>query len=369
MSVDLIVTNVQTSDNAKVAETYLQNIMPGARVLHLIGGGEELQWLLYSAATSGQFIIQIPFDQYKQFSPEPFISAMQSFQARFQPSDEPDACGRVRVPTTTFPMWFSVHNRHRYVRVMTNNFKPLPKIALLVPMTLRGISNGSLPILSHLRVALSKTFAHCLMIRGLYLGIDEDEHISTNILAQITRGFSSQQLGLRHERTVKFPSEWRRDQTMARMYNELFRYSMMDGYDFAIQLQDDARPETSAWDKIIGSYVCANPLAIGAYSLQDRYAPDRFTNILVSRTHFDIFGYLFNPQCLDTSTWIKNVLGVYARIVSRTKVSNTIRTRRCMNGTARIYRNYGLSNAAMEQNDREHFERVRNTVGLLFSTQ
>jgi hypothetical protein len=383
ITVDFIVTDVTTTGNSTEAKRYLTNIMPSqprinGTVLHLVCVKDDsrvtqLQWLLYNAA-SGPFVVEVPFGGMKNFLPSSMrkiVETIDTFQAEFEPNLDTGAPGRVVIPLPAegiagvSNMWFALHNRTRHLRFIHGRFKSLPRIALLVPMSLRGIRDNTIPVLGTLAPALTKTFAHTRMTRGLYLGVDEDESIKPGVLGQITNRFS-RGLKIKHERTVKFPAEWRKDPSMARMYNELYKYAMMDGYDFAIQLQDDARPETASWDKLLGSYLCGNPLAIGAYSPKDRFNEGTLTNCMVSRTHFDIFGFMFNPKCLDTSVWTKNVLGTYAKIINRATMTNTVRNRRKANGTAHIYANHGRSDEELEQKDREHFEDVSTNVQSLF---
>ena len=370
ISLDFIITGVKSTINAIQAREYLlersldHKRIIKANVMHLIGHQEfsthvtELEWLLNNASEA-DFILELSVDDVQKVEStalHDIICIIDKFKERYEALDN---VPHIQIPMKIPPfkgLWYKTKLRRRVIRYMSNKFNGLPKVALLVPMTLKGLRNsGTIPLLCTLAPALEKTFSHCFMNRGLYLGIDEDEQIPAGIIKQIQLRFKKV-LKITHERTIKFPKKWRSETNMARMYNELFKYAIMDGYDFAVQLQDDARPETSTWDKLLGSYLCLNPSAIGAYSMKDRINTQRMNNIMVSRSHFDLFGYMFNPACMDPATWIKQVLGSYSKVVPKCKVTNTIRDRRSLNGTSHMYMNYGQTNEAVISKDREGFE-------------
>ena len=373
IDIDFVIPDTLSSGHANVGRQHILNLTAeypriACQVLHYTATAEEIEksgvssedWLIFNAA-SATYICITPIEKLKDESLTKLITIIDEFRAT-KAFPDPDGPGRVDIALPTpitgvTRLVYNVHNRHRALRNIGAAFSNLPKIALLVPMSLKGIRGPNIPIMSTLAPALQQTFAHCRMQRGLYLGIDANEKFPVGLINSISNRFN-RSIKCPHERTIEFPPSWRKDRNMARMYNELFRYAMMDGYDFAVVLQDDARPETATWDKILGSFLCGNPLAVGAYSMQDRYNTGRLNNIMISRTHFDIFGYLFNPRCTDTSLWTQKVLGTYAKVVTRTKVTNVVRNRRFSNGTDHIKSYYGKEYASVYEPDRKHFEEV-----------
>jgi len=365
---DIIVTSTRTRENARDITSMLREYTHDkARVLYYLGvdgcgGVSEHDWLLYTAATA-PFICHIDFADASSVRAATF-EKLAALIATIASSTTPSTSARERVPLPAdgipgvTALYRGVHNNERRLRHMSTYFaNGPPRVALLVPMSLRGVRNGTVPILKTLAPALASTFSHSQLRRGLYLGIDEDEHICTRTLDMISNRFN-RDMNVPHECTIRFPKAWRDEPTPAKMYNALFLRAMMDGYDFAVQLQDDARPETPMWDRLLGSFLCSNPLAFGAYSMQDRYAPTRLTNIMVSRTFFDVFGMLFNEEAPDTQQWVRDVLGSYAAVVPRASVTNTIRvTRRLANGTAHVYAHAGESNEALVAADRARMQR------------
>lgn len=353
ISVSIIVTGVGQSERGRffqalIAEHAAQ--VPALVIVDIsyyaynersLGGVSEFNWLLFDAATA-PFVCHIDASNESSIRLSTF---MQLYELLAETAVGALTVSRdtgkadVALPEGGIPaisaVYFNENPRRRLLRTMSSTFAArLPRVALLVPMTLRGIFSGKIPILQDLAPSLANTFSHCQMSRVLYLGIDEDELVPAKVIEQIAVRFT-RDLRVPLVGVVRFPPTHRAAPTMAKMYNDLFREAMMDGCDFAVQLQDDLRVETPTWDRLLGSYTCLNPRALGAYSLCDRFEPTRYNNVMVSRTHYDVFGFLFNEHVTDISRWVKGALGVHAKVVERTRCTNTIRvSRRRRQGTA-----------------------------------
>jgi len=224
-------------------------------------------------------------------------------------------------------------------------------------MSLRGLDNDVMPITSILAPSLQQTFSHCQMQRVLYLGIDEDEEIDEKKLDEIRVRFE-RRLRIDVASILRFPAHWRNfgGNGVIFMYNALYERAMMDGCDFAVSLSDDTRMETPMWDRILGSFLCLNQYVVGAYSTQDRYEPSRMSNIMVSRTHYDIFGFFCNPFSNDMTSWFLGVLAHCTKVMSKAKSTNVIReTRRQRNGT---FHPVVRCDAEIIEQDKKHFSKI-----------
>jgi hypothetical protein len=369
-TLDIIVTGTRNTVSAREARSILMEYVKrqdrlDVNVLYYAISDEdesrsnisEHDWLLYNAARAS-FICHVRYADVSQIRTAT-LTAVAAVIDNFRKTQDmtifenPLHDGRVSIYDGSSQqqilgvdtIYYNVHNKTRLLREMSDTFRGrLPRIALLVPMSLRGLKDrNNIPLLSTLFPSLQRTSNHCYMTRGLYLGVDEDEVLTTNLL-DIIRDRAQKTLKIIHESTLRFPREWRVNEVnSSRMYNALYREAMMDGYDFAVQMQDDARIETPMWDRLMGSALCLQPLVMGAYSFQDRINSKRLTNVMVSRTHFDVFGFLFNELAPDASRWCMAVLGCqYARVIERVKVTNTITTsRRQVNGTGHVYQSIG----------------------------
>lgn len=376
----IIITGVKTPARATevhaIFEAHAANF-PGfdVEVLHYCTAGidiersgmSEFEWLMYNAA-SRLYICHVDHEDISNFRKDSFTAIKEAI-TQFEGTTDlntlrKNQSGRVQVPLPPgikFPgckaLYFNVHNNTRGLRFMDAQFAMrLPRIALLIPITLKGIRDEKkIPILETFVPSLKASLSHTQIERGIYFGIDEDEVIAPKTLEILTNSVKKT-VRIKVEAILSFPVMWRKNKNMTSMYNMLYKRAMMDGYDFAVQLQDDVRLETPRWDKTIASQLCANPLAVGAYSMCDRFNPTRLNNVMVSRTHFDIFGFLFNPLAPDPDKWIKAAMGPFAKVIPAVKVTNTIRhERRNKNGTSHMYAPFGTEDLEINDADRRTF--------------
>jgi hypothetical protein len=344
-----------------------KDLFPDAKVYYFCSteaneaktGVSERDWLLFNVPTQ-KYSVVVPYEKCIQHNPYRKLKEVITSNIFTAESE----AARIEIECDIEGIDGLYYNQHRIpkIRFTDGNFNGrLPKVAMLVPMTLRGLQNPlkTIPLVVHLAPSLVKTITHCKMDRYLYLGLDVDEKVPDRAIQMIRNSLRS--AGVILQQIIRFPPTHRKHHNMSLMYNDLFTYAMMDGCDFAIQLQDDSRLETPTWDRILGSFICSNPLCIGAYSLADRFKPKRMNNIMVSRTHFDIFGFLFNPKCSDTHLWTATVLGQYAKVVDRTKVTNTIRSKRVYN---KMNGGEGSRATAVEEADQKLFEEFVGRVQI-----
>lgn len=376
--VDVIVTNTKTPTNAHSAEKLLAgyankfNDKLDVKIKYYCtqhinverSQVSEHDWLLFNAA-SRHYVAEIDYSSLSNVRSSTFAGIVEVLTT-LPPIGEV-AVSRDGIAQLTLPndggirgvvaLYYKAHNRCRKIRYMDSVFAEFPRVALLVPMSLRGLPAGELPILQELAPGLQATFSHCHMNRALYLGVDDDEPLSPSTLENITIRFT-RRLGMAFEGVTTFPSHWRQDSSgMAKMYNALFERAMMDGYDFAIQLQDDTRMETPMWDRLLGSNLCLSYCAVGAFSPQDRFEPNRMRNVMVARTHYDIFGFFCNELAEDTSEWFRQVLAHCSGVKRRTVSTNTVRQRRRnRNGTNCVYGSVGKCDPQIVEQDRAHFQ-------------
>lgn len=326
----------------------------------------ELDWLLFNAAR-GPFICHIDIANLSRVRART-VNMLSTFIHEHVARSRTAPDGRVKFPEE-FPgceaLYYATHNKHRMLRFMDGAFPGRkPRIAIMVPMTLKGFQvSKTLPFMESLAPSLEKTFSHVQMDRGVYVGIDEDEEIPAKTLRLIENRVARHLDTATFEGFYRIPAAYRNDATMARTYNLLFTQAIMDGYDFVVQAQDDVRFETPMWDRHMGAFLCVNALCMGAYSAQDRFEPTRYTNTMVSRTHFDVFGFFVAEDAPDMSTWFEKVFGGRAQVLKKCKVTNTIRkTRRRRNGTEHVYEGYGTVDETVIKRDSDHFTTMLRSV-------
>lgn len=248
----------------------------------------------------------------------------------------------------------------RMIRYMDANFYGRrPRMAILVPVTLRGVTRGvDSPLRKVFLPSLVNNNSADHMQIGVYFGVDDDEVLPLRFIPDVAMSIDKM-TNISFEGAVLLPASHRRTKNVAVAYNRMFQQAMMDGYDFAIQLQDDCRIESPSWGRRICGLLCTSPLALGAYSLCERFDKNRMNNVCVSRTHYDLFGFMFNPRCLDPSEWARNVMGKYCHINKTIRCTNTLRlVRRKRNMTAHVYRYYDHDDAAVSSEDRKLFQRL-----------
>lgn len=373
MLVDIIITNTEIPTHAQQAITLLSGYAKGFSDLDVQykyyctnkidverSGVDEHEWLLFNAA-SRPHVVEIDYTNLSNVRSNTFAQIKKVF-TNFSKTTSPLGIISVDLPEGGIrgvtALYYKVHNNVRKIRYMDSTFSQYPRVALLVPMSLRGLKHQEIPILKELSPSLQKTFSHASINRGLYLGIDADEDISDTIIGQIDVRFT-RCLRMKFEGVVKFPAHWRNEPTMAKMYNALYERAIMDGYDFAIQLQDDTRMETPMWDRLLASLLCLNYCAAGAYSPHDRYDVNSMRNVMVSQTHYDIFGYFCNDKVDDMSVWFTKVPVHCSGINPRVKTTNTIRNRRrTRNGTSHVYKGIGKYDEDLIRRDHAHFKEV-----------
>lgn len=365
---DFIVTGASSPDHAKEIRNVICELAKRHPAVGTVGvfhwcanpdaiiasNVSELDWLLYNAA-SAKFIAHLDSADILNIRNSTFLDltkAMTGFDPQAHIRGARASPGRIIVPMLTpirgiQTLYYNNHNNERKLRFMDGNFGPrIPHLAILVPMTLRGLQNNrDVPFLRYLGPSLQKTLCGTDMFkRSIYLGIDEDEVVDESVMQRILLRNRSCQRTKYPVRVIRIPPEYRHDENHSRMYNLLYLHAVMDGNDFSVQLQDDARLETMGWDRFLAANLCANPLALGAFSMMDRWSSSRLDNVMVSRTHFDVFGHLFNPAAPDPSVWLSQVYGSRAQVMGRIKVTNMIqKERRKRNHTDQVYANYGKS--------------------------
>lgn len=385
--VTVFVTGVGSRKTAREAEAIIRAYVDVPRFAELLdvdvayycstaedidqSGVSEYDWLVRNACT-GEFAVHIRHEDISRVRAKTFARIAEEIERHRAGS----ACSVESMPGASAmfhrpPLDEASARDRRLLRYMCPFTARKPRLALLVVMTKRGLQEPkSLPICSTLAASMTNTLIVDKYIEhALYLGVDDDETLTTHEMQVIQNRFGHSSLRTPLVHVERFPVEWRSSEfNMSKMYNALFRRAIMDGCDFAIQLQDDIRLEYAGWDRLMASHLAKNPLAVGAYSTQDTYEPTRYDTVMVSRTHFDIFGYMFNERVPDSSVWV-SCLGRYVKIVEQCKSVNTIRRwRRGMNGTSRVYLLRGEGGDSEEcVRDREYYlKRVEEATELAY---
>lgn len=345
-----------------------------------LGGVTELEWLLHNAARA-KFTVHVAAEDVGSHVRARTFAQLEKVIRDFHPGMLSAAKGgkkqqgggleRIAHDGQVHGIQGLYYRRQEHVierklRYMDGDFGPQkPSLALLVPITLKGWQDrGSVPFLDHLAPSLVSTLAATFFSIGIYLAVDDDEPAAND--AEERRIHRRCQTLFRREPVyVRMPAGWQSGKSMAPAYNALFERAIMDGYDFCMQLADDTALHSPCWEKILGSFLCSNPMALGAYSLQDRFDGARTGLVMVSRTHYDVFGRMFDIDAPDPAAWIRTVYGGMCKTVGKAQCSNMIRgVRRRRNGTGHMLKNRGDAGPNAEPGRALFLELLRKFVAF-----
>lgn len=315
--VAVIVLGVRTETERERVIRARQRLGGDIRVLYSMSLLRERDWLLHTAASSALLVIEVPSCAHlDQLTRDMVLGA------------------------ETVPPSMTVHRREsvpphhtRLLRpsvFLVSNFTATPHLALLVPVSYRNVPDGLINAAVHLCPSLETTLTRGHIVRTVYMGVDADELESAAVAATMRRFHRVSSIArVRLVALSAAPPSANAAQRQARRYNEMYEAAVLDGQDFAVCLSDDTRCDTNNWDDLLIRLLCsADDKALGARSLMDRAEPTRFKHALVSRTHYDCFGTLFNEQHTRPEHWLRAVMSGHTLIVGRTRVTNRFHRRR-----------------------------------------
>lgn len=212
--------------------------------------------------------------------------------------------------------------RQRLIEPLINAFPSRPKLALLICINPKRYPTHRPTILDKLLPTLGKTLHTKRLQYGVFLAFQDNDSTYTNQERDAIYRTISRHQGFTLESVTTYPQKAWTGRTKSVVVNNLYELAMMHAYDFAIPLEDHFHVITNVWDQKAGAYLCGNPCGIGGAALQNCFHPSRIQACMVSRIHYDIFGYYEPPETRDRSQWFCGVYGTYAYIVSRTTYSD-----------------------------------------------
>lgn len=323
---DVCVTGTVTSARARLAQERIADIIPlddantlwNFRVLFLATGSgttedDEREWLLRNVVTAPVACV-VAHASLETLRTSIFIRI-----ARSRRSGQHVTLDALPGLATYIPDTTVLHaERPRILRPVSNTFiaRP-PRLALLIP-----VHKNTSMTLSILAPSLQTTLAKRQMQCGVVFGVVDGDPPRDNDMITLCRRFE-RSLKIPVEGVLPLPASWFAQTSFARGYSALFEHAMMCGYDFALQLRDSYHLDTPGWDTKLGSYLCSNPGGVGVVGMQERTVARQFDASMVSRLHYDIFGFLTPPDTEVCTEWFQTCLAPYAHLVTRATYTNT----------------------------------------------
>ncbi|PJF18684.1 hypothetical protein PSACC_01508 [Paramicrosporidium saccamoebae] len=208
--------------------------------------------------------------------------------------------------------------------------KPLKRVALAFPTTSRGVTNfWDLPFLGIFLPTLARSLGWKDLRRyelSLYLGYDDGDPVYENrelmkrIVGKAKATFRN--LGIPNVRLnfVRLGVSG----AVAYIWNVLFSMAMADGCQYFYQVNDDLRFSSFGWLHTFASQLDRQQ-GLGVVGPNDPVFDCKImTMTMVTRTHWQIFGWYFPPEFRNwqCDTWLTLVYATYMRCFQKMVIWN-----------------------------------------------